>query len=61
MSEAKKAYRKAEQDALELIDSLKSAITDFKGGDDSKVDWGYVGSIQHVKAELKEIAEFLGA
>ena len=53
------SYTEARQDVRELLSDIRRKI-ESHDSDTLSVNWSYVGSMKHVRAELKEISEFLG-
>jgi len=64
LREKRESEEKFEQNYAEVISNLqliKDNLETFKQRHDQKSDWGFVGSIVHVKNELEDILTFLGS
>ena len=46
--------------ALALLDTLRGVIEDLPAPDTDGINWGHVGSMEHVNAQLRELIAFTG-
>lgn len=53
-------YKKAKQEALNLLKEIENKITLLDKVDGQEIHWGYVCTIKHAKCELEDINNFLG-
>ena len=58
MKTAHEQYTESRQDVNGLLDEIRHKV-EKHDRDTRNVNWPYVGSMNHVKAELKEISDFL--
>lgn len=56
------AYVKAHIQALTLLEDLHQSVEDLPapGGETGSLDWGHVGSLQHLCEQLRELKEHFG-
>lgn len=57
---AEQAFKQNYQEVLDTLAAIKHEVTQ-RHNDGRLKDWADVGSLGHVKEELNNIAEFLGA
>jgi hypothetical protein len=53
------AYGAAHAEALALIDSLRDMIEDMPAPDSDCINWGNVGTLRHINAQLRELLRFV--
>jgi hypothetical protein len=59
MKTANEEYMETRQDVRGLLSDIRRKV-EAHDNYVRDIDWSYVGSMKHVRAELKEISEFLG-
>lgn len=52
MSDAKLQYRSKKRKINDLIESIKSRLSDY---DNEKIDWGHVGTLEHIICQLNDL------
>ncbi len=52
------AYMAHHADVTAILERLQAHYTNHDDADGERLDWGHVGSIAHVHAELRQIADF---
>ena len=52
-------YNATQKDVRQLLAQIDKRVSKFTRDGDT-IDWSHVGSMQHVRAKLDEINEFLG-
>jgi hypothetical protein len=53
------AYAAAHAEALALLAQLQQRIEDMPAPDTDGINWGHVGSMGHINAQLRELLSFV--
>lgn len=56
-SAAEQIHQAVKQEVLETIETLKQQVTNH-GTNIREIDWGHVGDLKHIRAELKDLIQF---
>ena len=60
MSDASKKHAETCGEIHELIEQIQTAVFDATPSDRSRINFAHVGSMQHLKAMLKDALRFIG-